>query len=161
MRRTLPYFSNTAQKVSGSLEGMLGTARQEVLVRADALDLTLFRSQVIVDIVKEGLMRNRRFEIKFLIDDEKFIVLNCPRLTQLAKRAPSVVQVKIPDDETDPAMGIDVIVDSKHHFHQPYDTRDHYVIDLDDRGVAQQKRRDFMHEWKIATASAEVRKFDG
>jgi len=161
MRRTLPYFSKTAQKISGSIEGMLGTARTEVIVRADALDLTVFRSQAIIDIIKEALMRNRRFEVMLLIDDEMYLVQNCPRLTTLAKRAPSVVSIRIPDEETDRALGIEIVVDSKHHFYQPYDTRDNFILTMDDRATAHQKRRDFMHEWKISHESAEVRKIDG
>lgn len=160
MRRTLPYFSKLAQPANQAIIDLLEQARKEILISAATLDFNVFRSESIVDIVKQMLTNSKEIKINILVDDDKDFVNRCVRLAETARRIPSIIELRKPGPDADPAQQITIIVDSTHAFVQKYDSRDSFHVFSDDRATARQYRRDFMALWDFAEASDELKQLD-
>ena len=151
-RKMLKSFKDNQKAVVLLLE----SARREVLFSSYDLQPRMTNNKAASEALLNLLRKNRRAQIKILLDDNRSIKRDGHRWLEIARRFTSNIQIRTPRAEDLGAIDSYLLVDDKALLYKPH--ADHYEGYLSFKASEQVKhhKKTFVDIWNYALPDPEV-----
>lgn len=145
---------NTA--MNECIERLFLACRSTLLVRARRLDFDFYFSQSFTECCESIVARSMRNELRFLVEDEEFVIKVNSRLVALARQFSSYIKVRVIPEELIKRQEMFMVCDAAGYLHQPSIERPTGFTNPSDRGTARRLGRHFTDLWDRSEPPGEL-----
>lgn len=145
-----------ARAINEAIERMFLACRRQILVRAPRLDPDFYFTESFTESCQAIVVRERRNELRFLVEDERFVMQVNSRLLALARRFSSYVGLRVVPPEYLDRQEMFVVRDRTAWLHQPGMQQQRALMSGSERGQAQQLERRFRELWERSAPPSEL-----
>lgn len=136
-----------AGAMNESIERLFLGCQRSLRVRAKRLDFDFYFSDTFTECCQSIITRNRRNELMFLVEDEKYLMRANARLLALARQFSTFIKIKVIPEEYIEHNEMFIVQDDSGYLHQPNVDYPRGILDTSDRGTAGRLARRFRDTW--------------